>query len=100
MERPSYQDMIITPVVGSMIGELFYRAKRHIVEHDYTLNGSPVLGNIVVFLIDPVNEVVNLFRGSDTRRMHLGRDKRPQLESSLVPVGPGGTAGFSLSVRF
>ena len=36
MERPSYQDIIITPLVGSLFGELFYHAKRHIVDHDYT----------------------------------------------------------------
>ncbi|MDE5673199.1 MAG: DUF3943 domain-containing protein, partial [Duncaniella sp.] len=67
MERPSYQDIFITPVVGSILGELFYKCKRHIVEHDYTLWGSRVMGNIVVFLVDPVNEVVNLFRGSYER---------------------------------
>ena len=96
MERPSYQDLVITPVVGSCIGELFYRTKRHIVWNDYTLCGSRLLGNIVVFLIDPVNEVVNLFRGSDTRSMHLGR----KVESSFVPVAMNGAPGFSLSIRF
>ena len=65
MERPSYQDIVVTPVVGSIIGELFYRLKRNIVSHDYRLAGSPVLGNIVVFLIDPVNEVLGLFRGNN-----------------------------------
>lgn len=98
MERPSYQDIIITPVVGSLFGELFYHAKRHIVEHDYTLCGSRVLGNIVVFLVDPVNEVVNLFRGSYERRLHLGRrdPSAPSLASAFAPV-PGGMA---LSLRY
>ncbi|WP_290454398.1 DUF3943 domain-containing protein, partial [Muribaculum intestinale] len=86
MERPSYQDIVVTPVVGSIIGELFYRLKRNIVSHDYRLAGSPVLGNIVVFLIDPVNEVLGLFRGNNARKLHLGQDKQGYgIESSLMP---------------
>lgn len=100
MERPSYQDLFITPIVGSCVGELFYRVKRTIVSHDYTLGGSKVLGNIVVFLVDPLNEVLNLMRGSDTRRMHLGRRESRRLESSFIPVGAGGAPGFTLSVTF
>lgn len=98
-ERPSYQDLVITPVVGSCIGELFYRLKRNIVWHDYTLGGSRILGNVVVFLIDPVNEVLNLMRGSDTRRMHLGAKPKP-IESAMIPVGPYGHPGFTLSMTF
>ncbi|MCI9285448.1 MAG: DUF3943 domain-containing protein [Muribaculaceae bacterium] len=102
MERPSYQDIVITPVVGSLFGELFYHAKRHIVEHDYTLWGSRVLGNIVVFLVDPVNEVVNLFRGSYERQLHLGRkpDEKRDFTSSLTPAMVGGGMGFSLRCTF
>ncbi len=99
MERPSYQDLIITPMVGSLFGELFYHAKRHIVNHDYTLLGSRILGNVVVFLVDPVNEVVNLFRGSYERQLHLGRKApatAPELTSAFVPI-PG---GMSLSMVY
>ena len=106
MERPSYQDIVITPVVGSIIGELFYKCKRHIVEHDYTLWGSRFLGNVVVFLVDPVNEVVNLFRGSYERKLHLGREnpsvlrERPLVSSTLTPAIVGGAPGFSLTCTF
>lgn len=106
MERPSYQDIVITPVVGSLLGELFYKCKRHIVEHDYTLWGSRVLGNIVVFLVDPVNEVVNLFRGSYERKAHLGRENpsvrhdRYGFQSSLTPSIVGGCPGFTLTCVF
>lgn len=106
MERPSYQDIVITPVIGSIIGELFYKCKRHIVEHDYTLWGSRLMGNIVVFLVDPVNEVVNLFRGSYERKAHLGKDnpsvinQRPSFSSSLMPTLVGGAPGFTLTCTF
>lgn len=67
MERPSYQDLIITPVVGSILGELMYRGKRTIVDHGYEMLGSPVLGHIACFVLDPVNEVIDLFRGNPAR---------------------------------
>lgn len=47
MERPSIQDIFVTPLVGSALGEMFYKLKRHIVSNDYRLWGSPVIGNIV-----------------------------------------------------
>lgn len=108
MERPSYQDLVITPVVGSIIGEGFYRIKRHIVSHDYRLAGSPVLGNIVAFLVDPVNEVVDLFRGNKERRLHLGRKEDPgaphrqdhSVQSSLMPSLVNGAPGFSFTCTF
>lgn len=37
MERPSYQDLFITPLIGSCIGEGFYRVKRWLVDNDYCL---------------------------------------------------------------
>lgn len=106
MERPSYQDLIITPVVGSVLGEMFYRVKRHIVNHDYTLAGSPLLGNIVAFLVDPVNEAVDLFRGNYARDYaHRHRTRSGQyvdrgVESSLMPTLVPGGAGFAFSCRF
>ncbi len=108
MERPSYQDLVITPVVGSLIGEGFYRIKRHIVSHDYRLAGSPILGNIVAFLVDPVNEVVGLFRGNKERRLHLGRKEDPEaplrhdhsVQSSLMPTLVNGAPGFSFTCTF
>lgn len=100
MERPSIQDLFITPLVGSAIGECFYLLKRHIVAHDYTLWGNRILGNVVAFLVDPVNEVVGLFAGNPARKLHLGR-KGPQIQSSLAPVFfPTGQAGFTFSCTF
>lgn len=96
MERPSLQDIFITSVVGSCLGELFYILKRHIVRNDYRLLGSPVLGNIVAFIIDPVNEVVGLCGGNDAR--HVAR--RYGLKSTLTPKISKGSAGFALTCTF
>lgn len=99
MERPSIQDIFITPLVGSVFGECFYRLKRHIVSHGYRLWGSPVIGNIVVFLIDPVNEVVNLFRGSDTRHLYP-HEKKHEVSSVLMPYVGKSSAGISFTCIF
>lgn len=98
MERPSIQDLFITPLVGSMIGEGFYRLKHQIVANGYTMCGSSLLGNIVVFLIDPVNEVINLFRGSDTRGIYS--EPKHGVSASLIPSGGRGRVGFTLACTF
>ena len=99
MERPSIQDIFVTPLVGSAIGECFYMLKRHIVANGYRLFGSPVLGNIVAFLVDPVNEVVGLFGGNVERHLHLDRH-RPEVVSSLMPTVMPGGFGFAFSCVF
>ncbi len=96
MERPSYQDIFITPLVGSAMGEGFFRIKRYLVANDYRLFGSPVLGNIVAFLVDPVNEVIGLFGGNPARRYAKSR----KLEIASSPLLGSAGFGVSLSVRF
>lgn len=95
-ERPSIQDIFITPLVGSAIGEGFYRLKRYIVSSDYHLFGSPVLGNVVAFLIDPVNEVVGLFAGNPARR--YAKEHRLLLTSS--PLITSRSCGFAINLAF
>lgn len=98
MERPSIQDLFITPLVGSLIGEGFYKIKRYLVENDYRLWGSPVIGNAVAFLVDPVNEMVGLFGGDKARR--AAKRNRSTLSSSPVMTGSDGTLAFGLSVSY
>ncbi len=62
-EIPSVQDLIVTPVCGSILGEAFYLTKREIVARDYRLLGTPILGHTVTFLMDPLNEVMDLCTG-------------------------------------
>lgn len=102
MERPSYQDLIITPVVGSIIGECFYKLKRRIVAADYHLWGPSVAGNIVAFLIDPVNEVTGLFGHNRARHLYRpdGSPVQPRVTSSLLPSVVCGAPGFTFSCTF
>lgn len=108
MEVPSIQDLFITPVGGLLVGETFYRVKRYIVEHDYRLLGSPVLGQIVAILVDPVNEVVDLVRGNPNKHYSQRHAPRPgDARLSVQPwVGgvmgglPGAKAGFTVECVF
>lgn len=103
MERPSYQDLVITPCLGSLIGEGFYKTKLYLANNGYRLLGSKLLGNITAFIVDPVNEVVGLFAGNPARRYanELEAEKKSsRMTSSLLPIGPGGTPGFTLSITF
>ncbi len=97
MEQPSIQDCIITPGVGSLIGEGFYRLKRKLVEDNYRLFGSKLAGNIVAFLIDPVNEVLGLVIGNPARAEAL---RRQGVQSSLMPATVGGAPGFTFTCTF
>ena len=59
-EIPSIQDLIVTPIAGVIVGELFYLAKRGIVRNDYRLLNSKILGHTATFIMDPINEFANL----------------------------------------
>lgn len=100
MERPSIQDLFITPIVGSAIGECFYKLKRNIVANGYTLCGSSILGNIVVFLIDPVNEVVGLFAGNPCRKQLKKKNSEFQATTIISPTSQNINYGLTLSYVF
>lgn len=92
MERPSYQDIVITPVVGSLIGEMCYKGKRAIVDRGYELFGSPVLGHAACFLLDPVNEVIDLFRGNPCSAIA----RRSKVRGAFAPS----PQGFAMTIFF
>ena len=103
MERPSIQDIFITPLVGGAIGEGFYKLKRQIVANGYQLGGSSFLGNMVVFLIDPVNEVLDLFRGSPTRSISKSGNNSAaiQVETAFMLYSYSNKGPcFSLTLQF
>lgn len=100
MERPSYQDLVITPCVGSIIGECFYKLKRHIASNDFKLWGSSALGHVVALVIDPVNGLTNLFLGNNARNFYRPGQNASRVTSSLMPSLVNGAPGFTFSCRF
>jgi len=61
IEPPSIQDLIVTPLVGSVAGEFAYRMKRKIIANDGMFLGSRLLGGIAKVLLDPIGETNALF---------------------------------------
>lgn len=100
-EIPSVQDLIITPVVGSLVGEAFYLIKRKIVGDGYRLWGSKALGYSVAFLVDPLNEVVGYIYG-DQRKSARRTSARNNVNSSfwIAPTNRGLQGGISLFINF
>ncbi|HQE34487.1 MAG TPA: DUF3943 domain-containing protein [Flavobacterium alvei] len=76
-EVPSIQDLIITPVVGSVVGEGFFYAKKSIVRHDKKVLKSRFLGITTLFLMDPFNTILDGF----------GYKEKVKTQMNIAPVG-------------
>jgi len=58
-EIPSIQDLISTPVIGSLMGEYMYRLGKDIDKNGGEVLGSRFLGSFSYFLIDPLGNIGN-----------------------------------------
>ncbi len=57
-EPVSIQDMIFTPLLGSLLGELLLPLEHRIKTNDNKVLGSRIVGNVSLALIDPFGHVV------------------------------------------
>jgi len=94
-EIPSIQDLIITPVLGSAVGEGFFYAKKSILRHDRRVLKSRFLGYTSLLLMDPFNTLLDSF----------GYKEKVKTQANITPVGYGpGTnksaMGFNLKIQF
>ena len=77
-ERPSIQDLIVTPVFGSILGEGFYLAKRSILDNDGQIWGSTALGTTALFLMDPMTEITTrIFRDTPSEEKRVSFSSQP-----------------------
>ena len=56
-ERPSIQDIIVTPIFGAGVGEWMFQAEAGITANDGEVMGSETLGNVSLFLLNPVGHI-------------------------------------------
>lgn len=61
-EIPSIQDLIITPLAGSFLGEGMIILQRKLDQNGGVVWGSKRLGNIGYFLIDPLGNLADVMR--------------------------------------
>ena len=60
VEPPSIQDLTITPIVGSILGEYLYNIEKMIIENDGKVGDSRLWGKISLGLIDPIGTTANI----------------------------------------
>ena len=77
-EIPSWQDLLITPIVGSVLGEFFYSWKGNIIRNGRTVLNSKILGGTSLFLMDPFNTILDGFGYKTKHKM--------QIYSSVTPI--------------
>lgn len=76
-EIPSKQDLIVTPIIGSIMGEGFFYAKKSILRNDRRVLKSRFLGYTSLLLMDPFNTLLDSFGYKQKTKTQLG----------LAPVG-------------
>jgi len=64
--RPSYNDIINTPISGTFFGEILYRLSSNILD-DRTRGNERVIREIFAGLIDPIRGLNRLFQGKTGR---------------------------------
>lgn len=85
VEIPSWQDLIYTPAMGSIFGEIFYQSTKYIQSNDNRLFGSRILGLIVVGLMDPIGVIMRDFGLAKSMGAHDVR----QITSYAMPMRVG-----------
>ena len=76
-EIPSVQDLIVTPVLGSVVGEGFFYAKKSILKNDSKVLNSKFLGKTSLLLMDPLNTIMDSF----------GYKQKVKTQLNIAPVG-------------
>jgi hypothetical protein len=65
--KPSYNDIIYTPINGSFIGEILYRLSSNILD-DRTSGGNRVFREIAAAIVDPMRGFNRLIQGKSFRK--------------------------------
>lgn len=86
-ERPSIQDIIVTPIFGAWAGDAMLYREQQILANDGTVMGSKTLGNISLFFLNPVGHIhhwVTSAWGNTTQLSFRYRPGNYQLAVSLT----------------
>jgi hypothetical protein len=80
--RPSYNDIINTPVTGAFLGEILYRLSSNILD-DRTRGANRVFREIAAGLIDPMRGFNRLIQGKSFRRTNKEVYEKEPVNTSL-----------------
>lgn len=98
-EIPSWQDIIITPAVGSILGEGFYRLTRYIQMNDNKLFGQWWLGKLIGWVLDPLGNLIYSTGLGEAFGIH-NKNAVDSNEAQIIstPILPNGKGGVSVAV--
>ncbi|HEV8512055.1 MAG TPA: DUF3943 domain-containing protein, partial [Cyclobacteriaceae bacterium] len=101
--RPSYNDIIYTPVNGALLGEMLYRLSSNILD-DRTHGLERVSREVVAGLVDPIRGLNRLMQGKSFRRTTKEVYQKEPLNISLYGglhyVNDGNTPSKMLNFQF
>jgi len=80
--RPSYNDVINTPINGAFLGEILYRLSSNILD-DRTRGAERVFREIAAGLVDPVRGFNRLLQGKTSRKTNKEVYQKEPLNISL-----------------
>ncbi|MCK5825140.1 MAG: DUF3943 domain-containing protein [Ichthyobacteriaceae bacterium] len=82
-EVPSWQDLFVTPILGSIIGEGFFIWKGNIIRNDKKILNSRFLGGTILALIDPIGGLIEV----------MGYETKMKSTSVITPIGVDAVSG-------
>lgn len=94
-EKPSIQDLISTPILGSILGEYFYNWSQELEQNGSTLWGSKKLGKFALVLMNPagklsqsINQFLNrpFIQNSQTQFVIKRQNKDSQKPSNYMGI--------------
>ena len=108
--RPSYNDVINTPVSGAFFGEIFYRLSSNMLD-DRTTGINRIARELAAGLINPVRGINRMLQGKTFRRTNkIMYQKEPLnvtvfagahlINTALVPDFNDGSTSFLFNVQF
>lgn len=104
-EDPSIQDLIITPVVGSLFGEFFISLSDSIESNGNAVLGSQVLGSVCMFMLDPITATLKPVNYFNEKYAKLSMDAGIYTRSTVSDDmgGPGSfydhRVGVEIAIR-
>ena len=87
-EVPSWQDLILTPTLGSLLGEVFFVWKGKIIENERKVLNSKFIGGTSLFIMDPFNELLDIFGYKTKNKM--------QTYSTIAPISYDFSSGKTI----
>ena len=96
-ERPSIQDLIITPIIGSLMGEVFMQIEEMIDNNNGEIFGSKRAGDVAKVLIDPIGATAN---GIDRLADYVGLEIEEVIGTPVMTVNDNHGNKFYIGVNF